>query len=105
MPFLFLPSSLLPSALPLPLLLPSALPLPSQLVAAEAVPVDVDVVAEAVPVDADVAVEADPVDSLYGIQKARRLERAEQEGLGYPPRPAWSLAVFGTKGLTWVRGG
>jgi hypothetical protein len=45
-------------------------------------------------------------DSLYGQQKTRRrLERAGQEGLGYPPRAAWSLAVFGMKGLKRVRGG
>jgi hypothetical protein len=43
--------------------------------------------------------------SLYGQRKAGRLERAGQEGLGYPPRAAWSLAVFGMKGLKRVRGG
>jgi hypothetical protein len=43
--------------------------------------------------------------SLCGHEKARRLERPLQDGLGYPPRASWSSAVFGMNGLTRARGG
>jgi hypothetical protein len=60
-------------------------------------------------VDGDIGYVGAPADrlaySLYGHREAGRLERAGQEGLGYPPRAAWSFAVFGMKGLKWVRGG
>jgi hypothetical protein len=43
--------------------------------------------------------------SLCGHKKARRLERARNKGLSYPPRAAWSFGVFGMGGLSRVRGG
>ena len=43
--------------------------------------------------------------SLCGHQKARRLERARNEGLSHPPCAAWSFGVFGMGDLNRMRVG
>jgi hypothetical protein len=38
--------------------------------------------------------------ALCGHDKARRLEHAQDEGLSYTPRAAWSFGFFGMSGLS-----